>query len=492
MSADDVPRLTLKWAFGLPRASSAGTQPVVVKGRMYITTAEGDIYVLDAKTGCVHWTMEAEAGIRTALTMEQRDDGGHTAYFGDQSAHVYAVDTESGKLRWKVEVDEHPHAAITGAPQLYGQRLYVPVSSREESQVGDPRYPCCQFRGSIVALDRKTGQQVWKTYTIDRPAAPTVKNSIGTQLFGPSGAAVWNTPTIDSERNTLYVGTGNNFSPPATNASDAVVALDLTTGGIRWIHQITANDIWNASCRRPDRDPAVCPDADAPDLDFPGSPILVDLADGRQLVIAGNKDGMIYALDPDRGGATVWRQRVARGGLGGGVFWGAAVDDENVYGADAYYDAANPGASGGLAAVELATGRIVWRFQERVVSSSPRATRHKRRPSLSSRSRVLRNRGRTTTGLFDEYWHGHLEVRHGARVHNHQWRQRQRWINEQRWTGRRRRDAVCEFRLLASRGDPPRQRPFGVFVRIDILNPWARSSYDGSRDPYGAPPRLIS
>ena len=158
LSADDVSRLTLKWAFGLPRASSAGTQPVVVNGRLYIATAEGDLYVLNAKTGCVHWTIEAEAGIRTAITIEQRDDGGQTAYFGDQAANVYAVDARSGELRWKVEVDDHQHAAITGAPRLYEQHLYVPVSSREESQVGDKRYPCCSFRRSIVALDRETGQ----------------------------------------------------------------------------------------------------------------------------------------------------------------------------------------------------------------------------------------------------------------------------------------------------------------------------------------------
>ena len=183
MSANDVSRLTLKWAFGLPRASSAGTQPVVLNGRLYIATAEGDLYVLDAKTGCVHWTIEAEAGIRTAMMMEQRDDGGLTAYFGDQSANVSAIDATSGELRWKVEVDKHPHAAIAGAPQLYGQRLYVPVSSREESQVGDKRYQCCRFRGSVVALDPETGQQLWKTYTIDRPATPTEKNSIGTQLY---------------------------------------------------------------------------------------------------------------------------------------------------------------------------------------------------------------------------------------------------------------------------------------------------------------------
>lgn len=361
MTAGEVPQLKLKWVFGLPGASSAGTQPVIVGGRVYIATAEGEMYVLDSKTGCVYWTLEVEAGVRTAITIEQRDGGGMTAYFGDQSANVYAVDANSGKLLWKVKVEEHPRAAITGAPQLYNGRLYVPVASREESQVGDPRYPCCEFRGSLVALDAASGKQVWKTYTIAQPAIPTHKNSIGTQLFGPSGAPMWNAPTIDVKRNALYVGTGNNYSPPATDASDAIVAFDLTTGKIRWINQVIANDIWNASCRRPDRDPAVCPDADAPDFDFPGSPMLVDLADGRHLIVVGNKSGVVYGLDPDREGKIVWQEHVARGSSGGGVFWGAGVDGANVYAADGYFDATNPAASGGLSAIELVTGRIVWK-----------------------------------------------------------------------------------------------------------------------------------
>src|SRR5690242_15494611 len=238
ISADDVPRLKLKWAFGFPGATSGGTQPVVIGGRVYVGDAEGDLFALDAETGCIRWTIEVEAGIRSAVSIGE-SGGRLIAHFGDQAANVYAVDAESGKLVWKVKVDEYSRAAITGAPQLYGVRLYVPVSSREESQVGDPKYPCCAFRGSVLALDAATGKQIWKTYTIAERAKPTQKNAEGTQIVGPSGGAVWNAPTLDVKRNTLYVGTGNNFSPPSTNMSDSVVALDMKTGKIKWFRQET-------------------------------------------------------------------------------------------------------------------------------------------------------------------------------------------------------------------------------------------------------------
>ena len=360
MTADDLSHLRLKWAFGFPGASSAGTQPVVAGGRLYIATAEGEMYVLDARTGCVHWTLEVEASIRSAITLEQRTNGELIAYFGDQAANVYAVDAKVGKVLWKVRVDEHPHAAITAAPQLYNGRLYVPVSSREESQVGDPRYPCCSFRGSIVALDATTGRRIWKTYTVSQTPGPTIKNSIGTQLYGPAGGAVWNTPTVDTKRNVLYVGTGNNFAPPSTEASDSLVAFDLNTGQVRWVHQVTENDIWNGSCRLPNREAAVCPEKDAPDFDFTGSPLLVDIGSGRQLIVVGNKSGVIFGFDPDDRGKIIWQRRVANGGSGGGVFWGSATDGVNIYAANADFLAADPGASGGMNVVELGTGRLVW------------------------------------------------------------------------------------------------------------------------------------
>jgi polyvinyl alcohol dehydrogenase (cytochrome) len=360
LKAGDLPRLKLKWAFGFPGATSAGTQPVVVGGRVYVATAEGDVYALDAKTGCVHWTMEVEAGIRSAITIEQRGDGQLVAYFGDQTANVYAVDASVGKVLWKIEIDAHPHAAITAAPQLYGGRLYVPVSSREESQVGDARYPCCSFRGSVVALDAATGARVWKTYSVAQAAVPTAKNSIGTQLYGPAGGAIWNTPTIDARRSVLYVGTGNNFAPPATELSDSLVALDLNTGAVRWSRQVTENDIWNGSCRQPDREAAVCPDKDAPDFDFTGSALLVDVGNGRQLIVVGNKSGVIFGFDPDAAGMIVWQRRVAVGSSSGGVFWGSATDGVNIYAASADFLADKPAASGGMNAVDLRTGSVVW------------------------------------------------------------------------------------------------------------------------------------
>jgi polyvinyl alcohol dehydrogenase (cytochrome) len=360
LTGADLPRLRLAWAFGLPGATSAGTQPTVAGGRLYVATAEGMVYALDARTGCLHWTLEADAGIRTALTLEQRPAGPLVAYFGDQAGQVYAVEAARGALLWKVKVDDHPHAAITGAPQLYQGRLYVPVSSREESQVGDPRYPCCTFRGSVVALEASTGRHIWKTYTIASPAMPTAINSRGTQLHGPAGVAIWNTPTIDPKRGALYVGTGNNFAPPATAYSDSLLALDLDTGRIRWSAQVTAGDIWNGSCRQPEREPAVCPDKDAPDFDFTSSPILVSVGGGRDLLVVGNKSGIVFGFDPDAAGAVVWQRRIAKGASSGGIFWGSATDGTTFYAASADFDAANPGASGGLFAIDVRTGALAW------------------------------------------------------------------------------------------------------------------------------------
>jgi polyvinyl alcohol dehydrogenase (cytochrome) len=360
IAAADVPRLKLKWAFGFPGASSGGTQPVVVAGRLYVADAEGDLFALDAQTGCIHWTVEVEAAVRSAVTMGARGSRGLALYFGDQAANVYALDAESGKVLWKVKVDDYSRSAVTGALQLYEGRLYVPVSSREESMVGDPKYPCCAFRGSVVALDAATGKRIWKTYTIAQQPNPGEKNSAGTEIVGPSGGGVWDAPTLDVQRNVLYVGTGNNYSPPATNLTDSILALDMKTGKIKWVHQQTENDIWNASCRRPDREPSVCPDAAAPDFDFGSSPVLVDLPGGRQMLIAGNKSGLIWALDPDKQGKIIWEQQVGKGSTGGGVLWGIAVDGKNVYVPNGFFDPKSPDSSGGLAAIGLSDGQMVW------------------------------------------------------------------------------------------------------------------------------------
>jgi polyvinyl alcohol dehydrogenase (cytochrome) len=386
LTALDVPRLKLKWAFGYPGVSSAGTAPVVAGGRLYLGDPEGDVFALDAQTGCIYWSISVEAGIRSAITIAKRDTGGLAAYFGDQAANVYAVDADSGKTLWKVRVEDASRAGITGAPQLYEGILYVPVSSREESAGGDPRYPCCTFRGSVVALNAATGKQIWKTYMVREEPKLIGKNRAGTPLWGPSGGAVWNTPTIDVRRSALYVGTGNNYSIPATNASDSVVALDLKSGRIKWVHQFTADDIWNTGCLRSgeQRDPSVCPDANAPDTDFAASPVLVQLQNGQQTLLAANKSGMIWALDPDHDGQTIWAQSVGKGSLQGGVQWGFAVDGEKVYVPNGYFDQAEPNASGAVAALAFGDGRIVWR-----TPNPPCADRKPCKPSHSAAVTVI-------------------------------------------------------------------------------------------------------
>ena len=361
----DLPRLKLKWAFGFPGASSASSQPVVLGGRVYVGSWEGDVYSLDAKTGCIHWMLETEAGVRSAVSIGKGNDGRLTVYFGDLGANVYAVNAASGKVLWKVEVDDYPFARITGSPTLYGGKLYVPVSSREESQVSAPTYPCCRFRGSMVALDAATGKQLWKTYTISQKARRTRKNQAGAQIWGPAGAAIWVSPTLDLKRNVLYVGSGNDYSAPSTSASDAIISFDMKSGKIRWGRQLTENDIWNGSCRTT-LDPVTCPDQDAPDFDFSASPILVELKGGRQLLIAGQKSGLVYALDPDREGNIIWQQRVSKGGSLGGILFGPAADEDTLYAAISDFARmnqgreVNPKAGGGMVAVDLSNGEKIW------------------------------------------------------------------------------------------------------------------------------------
>ncbi len=360
LNAAETPALKLKWAFGLPGASSGGTQPVVAGGRLYFGNAEGDLFALDAKTGCIFWRTEVEAGIRSAPVLAPRPGGGVTAYIGDQAANAYAIDAASGKVLWKVKVDDYAQAAVTATPQVHQGLVYVPVSSREESKAGDPLYACCAFRGSVVALDTATGKQVWKTFTIAQKAAPSGTNSAGTVIVGPSGVPVWNTPAIDEKRGVLYVGTGNNYSPPATEASDAIVAFNLQTGAMQVLRQHAEDDIWNASCRRPDREQAVCPVADAPDADFGASPVLVTTKAGKQLLVAGNKSGAVWALDPAAGGKTVWEAQVGKGSTGGGVLWGVAVGEDRVHVPNGFFDAKNPDASGAMTALDLNTGKVLW------------------------------------------------------------------------------------------------------------------------------------
>jgi polyvinyl alcohol dehydrogenase (cytochrome) len=274
--------------------------------------------------------------------------------------NVYAVDATTGRETWRQRADDHPNATITGTPSLHDGRLFVPVSSLEVSLAVDPTYECCTFRGSVVAYDAATGKQIWKTYTIEEPATVQSQNSAGTNMRGPSGATVWNSPSIDVERNQLYIGTGENMSSPATLTSDAIFAMDLDTGKVAWTFQATANDVWNTAC---DTDtPQSCPPEMGPDFDFGCATMLLSTSTGTDLVIGGQKSGLVHALDPDTG-TLVWQTRVGRGGIQGGVHFGMAAAGGQLFvpitdmaDGRTYDNPARPG----VHALDADTGKIRW------------------------------------------------------------------------------------------------------------------------------------
>jgi len=366
ISADQVPRLKLKWAFGFPNGIDSYGQATIASGRVFVGSDNGYVYSLHATTGCVYWSFRAASGVRTAISIGPVKDEGQkkfALYFADMRANVYALDAANGRLLWKTHVEDHPLARVTGAPKLYKSLLYVPVSSFEEPSSFYMQYPCCTFRGSVVGLDATTGRQVWKTYTISEMPAPTRKNSLGTQLWAPAGAAIWNSPTIDPKRHALYVGTGDGYTEPAARNSDSIMALDLNSGRILWSVQDTEGDSWLSGCDSGESDN--CPKHLGPDYDFGSSPILRTLPDGHQVIVAAQKSGNVFGHDPDHQGALLWKTNLSETPppAQGLIVFGGAADEH-----DAYF----PLTTGGAAAVQLSTGGRRWltRFEAPDTDSS--------------------------------------------------------------------------------------------------------------------------
>ncbi len=360
LTADQVPKLKVQWAFGYEGSANAEAHPTVAGGRVFVGSPSGEVYCLRANTGCILWFYKAAAGVRSAINIGPIPGaaGRYAAYCGDMAATVYAVEAASGGLLWKTRVDEAPQARITGSPQLHAGRLYVPVSSVEEVSAGNPSYPCCKFRGSVVALDIRTGKQIWKTYSIADPPQPTRKKESGVQLWGPSGAAIWSAPTLDLKRKVLYVATGNSYSDPPARTSDAILAIDMDSGSVLWSKQLTpGGDAWNFACMSPDK--ASCPEKPGKDFDFGSSPILKNLPGGKSVLLCGQKSGIVHALDPNRRGEILWQARVGAGSALGGIQWGPAADDNAIYVANSDV-VGPPDSAGGLFALRIANGEKVW------------------------------------------------------------------------------------------------------------------------------------
>jgi polyvinyl alcohol dehydrogenase (cytochrome) len=377
LTADQVPRLKLKWAFAFPNAPLSWGQPTVAGGRIFVPSFNRQVYSLDANSGCQYWSFEAEFAARTAISIAQLpgDPKRYAAFFGDQRANAYAVDAVTGELLWKVHIDSHPKSKIVGALEYYDGKVFVPLTGGEEVGLGN-KYECCSSRGGIVALDAATGKQLWKTFSIAEEPHPTTKTAGGIQNWGPSGASIWSAPTIDTKKRIIYAGTGDNFSEPSTKTSDAVLAFDLDSGKLLWSQQLTEHDIFNIVCAGEG-----CGDHLGPDIDIGASPILATRASGKRVLLVSAKSGVATALDPDQEGKILWQTKVGKGGRLGGIQWGSAYDGQNMYAAvsDIAHTqssgigrmTADPKAGGGLFALNVDTGAKVWSAPPAVCGDRP-------------------------------------------------------------------------------------------------------------------------
>ena len=362
LTKGNVDQLELKWAFAYPDATRARSQPVVTEEVTFIGSQEGTIFALDNTNGCPWWTFSADAEVRGALFVDTDDQGApETLLFGDFAGSAYAISAQTGELIWKREVHEHPQATITGSVIAHEDTLLVPVSSLEVLLAARVGYPCCSFRGAVVALSISSGEELWRTYTTDEPR-PTILSTAGTQQFGPSGAPIWSSPTVDADRNLVYVGTGENYSSPANGYSDAVLAMDMASGEIVWAAQLTKDDAWNGACSRGTPN---CPEEDGPDYDIGAAPILTRDGNGREIILVGQKSGMVYALDPANGGELIWEQRAGSGGTMGGIHYGMSTNGEKLFVGVSDLPTNNPynvgAAHPGVHALDVSTGEILWR-----------------------------------------------------------------------------------------------------------------------------------
>ena len=363
-TAADVPRLRVRWVFAYPASMAIG-QPVVAGDRVYASTQSGEVLALDAHSGCRHWSTALGTAARTAVVLGPATVAGASgalAYIGDDRGRVHALDADTGAPRWRVALDPHVAARITGTPLLHQGRLLVPVSSGEEGWAQDPRYPCCTFRGSVLALDAATGQRLWQTFTITDSPQPYRVNDAGTQQHGPAGGAVWASPTLDARRGLLYIGSGNSYTDRPTGGSNAVIALDIQTGQLRWQRQLLPADNYVMPCTSPGvkAGSGNCPATPGPDHDFGAPLVLVQRPGQPDLLLAGQKSGALHALSPDDG-RLLWQAALGAGSALGGIQWGMASDADTVY-----VPMADPYRAGlalprpGLSAVDLADGRERW------------------------------------------------------------------------------------------------------------------------------------
>ena len=388
----NVNGLTQKWVF--TTGGDVSATPTVDGDAVYFPDWGGSLFAVEKNSGRLIWSHKISDydGVNGAISRVSPAIDGNQIIIGDipnskqvhNGANVISVDRQTGTLRWMTQVDTHPAAIITGSPVVFDGVVYIGVSSSEETLALDPAYPCCSFRGSVVALDVKTGRMLWKTF--DMP-------DNGGRPGGYSGGAVWQPPAIDPKRRTLFVATGNNYTAPADveacqNATptancaaaddffDTALALDLTTGQIKWSKRLQGLDTFTGACGFGTTPPISgnpnCPVPTSPDFDFGGAgPNLVG-----NIIGFGQKSGIYWALNPDDGNI-VWSTPVGPGAALGGIEWGTATDGQRIYVAISNSDhlpyTLVPSGQhitwGAWSALDVATGKILWQIADPTVGT---------------------------------------------------------------------------------------------------------------------------
>jgi polyvinyl alcohol dehydrogenase (cytochrome) len=374
IKAADVPKLKVKWAFSI--AGHGNAQPVVIGDWMWMLS-RGKMFALDPHSGCVRWRVDGVSARNTPPVFKSSlSPSGWIMIVGQGSKVVTAFDAKDGKQIWASEqLETHRASGITGSPVVYGDQVFVPITSGEEATSQAATYPCCSFRGSLVALDLATGKTQWKTMMISEPMQPIRKNASGTQLQGPAGAAIWSSPTIDPKRKLVLVATGDSYTDAETKGADAIVAMDMKTGAIKWSTQVTEKDNFIMGCNGAKLG-ANCPTPVGPDFDFGSSPIVFKLKNGKEIVLSGQKSSIAYGMDADTG-KELWKYATGRGSALGGIEWGIAADKTALYVGNSdianMFDAYNrahgqeppfaeqqPEAQPGLTAINPANGKVLW------------------------------------------------------------------------------------------------------------------------------------
>jgi len=361
LTAADVPKLKVKWSFSM----TGGGQPAVVGDWLWVTNRSGKFYALDTKTGCVHWSVDDLVSRTTPMILKSPiAPSGWLTVVSQSDKIVRAFDAQTGKELWKsAKLEDHPVAVLTGSPVIVGDRVIVPISSIEEAAAMSKAYSCCTFRGSVAGLDLKTGKLIWKTPMITGPMKTIRDKDGGGKVQGPAGAAVWAAPSVDRKRGLVYIVTGDSYTDVDTDGDDAIVALDVKTGAIKWRRQVTEHDNFVMGCG-PTSASGNCPTPMGPDYDFGATPVLMTLKGGKQVVVAGQKSGIVYGVDPDSG-KLIWKTQVGMGSALGGVEWGIGANDSHVFVpiSDLVY-LFNPATAAkgkaGIYALDPATGAIDW------------------------------------------------------------------------------------------------------------------------------------